>query len=272
MTNEADTVKVEDLALAEFTEYFVRNYPGPDTIIGDPKWHAPKIFRAARHALRRLPHEAEGSAKAEPFNTGAGWENLSCDDQYDLARRIASNVGYVLVAEPEIEPWRPPVSPSSIPDPGKSPSAAREHIKGTQVAQMIMDFWSDFSSAYPKDVMTSSLCAVGPLQAMIGLAIERGNLAIPDPGLIATHRHKRRGTEYVLIGYGKMQAETWADEAQRQPLGAVTVDMREVAIYRSTTDPTEIWVRPREEFEDGRFEALKGGKPWANVAGRKPRG
>lgn len=31
--------------------------------------------------------------------------------------------------------------------------------------------------------------------------------------------------------------------------------MREVAIYRSVTDPTEIWVRPREEFEDGRFEA-----------------
>jgi hypothetical protein len=61
----------------------------------------------------------------------------------------------------------------------------------------------------------------------------------------ATHRHKKRGTEYVLIGIGKMQSEKW-----------YPVDMREVAIYRSATDPTEIWVRPREEFEDGRFEAL----------------
>lgn len=38
-------------ALARFTEYFVRNYPGPHTVIGDPKWHAPRIFRAALYAL-----------------------------------------------------------------------------------------------------------------------------------------------------------------------------------------------------------------------------
>jgi len=38
-------------ALQEFTEYFVANYPGPHTIIHDPKWHAPKIFRAAERAL-----------------------------------------------------------------------------------------------------------------------------------------------------------------------------------------------------------------------------
>jgi hypothetical protein len=42
--------------------------------------------------------------EAEPFNTGIGWDNLSCDDQYALARRIASNVGYVLVPEAEMEP------------------------------------------------------------------------------------------------------------------------------------------------------------------------
>lgn len=30
-----------------FAEYFSRNYPGPDTIIYDPNWHAPKIYRAA---------------------------------------------------------------------------------------------------------------------------------------------------------------------------------------------------------------------------------
>lgn len=38
-------------ALEQFTDYFVKNYPGPDTIIYDPKWHAPKIFAAAHHAI-----------------------------------------------------------------------------------------------------------------------------------------------------------------------------------------------------------------------------
>lgn len=46
-------------ALNEFTDYFARNYPGPETIIGDPHWHAPKIFRAAEHALRTEPFQAE---------------------------------------------------------------------------------------------------------------------------------------------------------------------------------------------------------------------
>lgn len=76
--------------------------------------------------------------------------------------------------------------------------------------------------------------------------------------MIPTHRHKKRGTEYVLIGIGKMQAEEWFEEPEL--LRAVTVDMREVAIYRSATDPTEIWVRPREEFEDGRFEVIHRGE------------
>jgi len=30
-----------------FMEYFRKNYPGPNTIIHDPDWHAPKIYRVA---------------------------------------------------------------------------------------------------------------------------------------------------------------------------------------------------------------------------------
>lgn len=74
-----------------------------------------------------------------------------------------------------------------------------------------------------------------------------------------THRHKKRGTEYVLIGIGKMQAENWYEPNHGSRVAAGNVDMREVAIYRSATDPTEIWVRPREEFEDGRFQVLEQG-------------
>jgi hypothetical protein len=74
------------------------------------------------------------------------------------------------------------------------------------------------------------------------------------------YRHKKRGTEYELIGIGRMQAEAWREQGWsdvwQTPTDKGSVDMREVAIYRSTSDPAEIWVRPREEFEDGRFELL----------------
>ena len=55
-------------ALASFTAYFCRNYPGPDTIIHKPEWHAPKIFHAAVDAIARcgrpaIQPEPEESAK-----------------------------------------------------------------------------------------------------------------------------------------------------------------------------------------------------------------
>lgn len=34
----------------QFMEYFRSNYPGPDTIISKPDWHAPQIYRAAIEA------------------------------------------------------------------------------------------------------------------------------------------------------------------------------------------------------------------------------
>lgn len=46
--------------------------------------------------------------------TGETWQSLSCDAQYDLAQRIAANVGYVLAPEPAHPDS--PHAPSPSPD------------------------------------------------------------------------------------------------------------------------------------------------------------
>ena len=53
---------------------------------------------------------------------------------------------------------------------------AQSNISGQQVARMIIEFQCEFHHIYGKDVLASSLCAVGPLQSMIGLAIKNGRL------------------------------------------------------------------------------------------------
>ena len=77
--------------------------------------------------------------------------------------------------------------------------------------------------------------------------------ALSGSGDAPTHRHKKRGTEYVLIGIGKMQSDGWIQQCEDG--GLYPVDMAEVAIYRGIDDGSW-WARPREEFEDGLFEVL----------------
>lgn len=71
------------------------------------------------------------------------------------------------------------------------------------------------------------------------------------------YQHVKTKGIYKLIGYGRMQAGYWGDHHPQMPLTShgKSVDMREVAIYQSINDGS-IWVRPREEFEDGRFKRL----------------
>lgn len=79
-------------ALATFTEYFVRNYPGPTTIISDPTWHAPKIFRAALHAIKTEMlggaqsvslTEPEGEHRTVTPAVKAPAECPNCEQKYD---------------------------------------------------------------------------------------------------------------------------------------------------------------------------------------------
>lgn len=60
---------------------------------------------------------------------------------------------------------------------------AQANISGILVAQMISEFWREFDDVYGNDTMHSNLCAVGPLQSMIGLAIANGHLSTPQPNV-----------------------------------------------------------------------------------------
>jgi hypothetical protein len=60
---------------------------------------------------------------------------------------------------------------------------------------------------------------------------------------------------YEVLGTGKMQTEAWADTAQYHPIGAVSVDKRDVIVYRSLADGN-IWVIPREEFDESGLSAV----------------
>jgi len=57
---------------------------------------------------------------------------------------------------------------------------ARTYIDGSKVGLMIIEFWNTCGDAYLSDTTESALCAVGPLQAMIGLAIKNGHLKVAE--------------------------------------------------------------------------------------------
>ena len=61
-----------------------------------------------------------------------------------------------------------------------------------------------------------------------------------------THRHKKLGTEYEIIG----EAEIKEDGCGHYSLMEGVV----VIVYRGKYGP--LWVRPRAEFNDGRFEII----------------
>lgn len=57
-------------------------------------------------------------------------------------------------------------------------------------------------------------------------------------------RHLKRGTTYTVIGYGKFQTAIHT-----------AYDNEPVTIYRADKDG-RLWVRPTDEFNDGRFEDI----------------
>lgn len=73
-----------------------------------------------------------------------------------------------------------------------------------------------------------------------------------------THKHVKTGGVYRVVDEAKMQTSDWLDGTppEREAGNLMSVDMREVVIYEAQ-DGTK-WVRPKEEFNDGRFQEIEG--------------
>lgn len=59
-----DQIPVTSEMQDRFALWFRENYPGPNTVIHDPDWHAPKIFRAALLSVQR----SAGNPEPKPIN------------------------------------------------------------------------------------------------------------------------------------------------------------------------------------------------------------
>lgn len=87
-----------------------------------------------------------------------------------------------------------------------------------------------------------------------------------------TVRHVKTGGLYDVVGEGRMQTSDWErevrtekDEQGLRSWAYQSVDMERVTVYRSQADGS-LWVRPTDEFCDGRFVGGVGGIPSAPIA------
>lgn len=67
---------------------------------------------------------------------------------------------------------------------------------------------------------------------------------ILETGRHVTHKHKKRGTYYTVIGRATLQSANSITEGH------------DLTIYRAQSDNT-LWARPTDEFNDGRFEVIE---------------
>jgi hypothetical protein len=100
--------------------------PGDTTVREIQRWLIEDMKPAIDEARELLSRR-----ESLPIEDGEGWQSLSCDDQFELARKIASNVGYVLVPEQSIQD-----AEDSAPVPDFYAPTNRLHALGTDLGNV----------------------------------------------------------------------------------------------------------------------------------------
>lgn len=75
-------------------------------------------------------------------------------------------------------------------------------------------------------------------------AIVRSLNALGEKPKMTVYKHRKRGTEYSVIGEGMIQVDP----------DSKIEDYTSVVIYKG--DDGQIWVRERDKFHDGRFQKI----------------
>lgn len=153
----SEAVKASPEALEEFTAYFVKNYPGPDTIIFNPKWHAPKIFRAAVSALSAQVQDARSDDDEETYQIGVRDGYSQAVQEIDRLTGGDGEYRYCTDHDPE----------RHTPGPAEMIQRIVERFETLNLigdAEKRGDFWDAPGSAQVQDVAT----AASPADQIIG--------------------------------------------------------------------------------------------------------
>lgn len=67
------------------------------------------------------------------------------------------------------------------------------------------------------------------------------------------YRHKKRGTTYRILHSSTFQTSYFKTDKEGNDLNLDGID---VIVYQDLSNPYLVWVRPTDEFFDGRFEKV----------------
>ncbi len=236
----AEVEGMVDRAGTEFADYFRNNYPGPDTIIHDPDWHAPRLFAAATRkvatALTALQAENErmreerdnadrlaGAAERELADKSDSLRTMSAwRDRQKEARGYHRNVSFDTV-------WAETCAKADRAEPAEAELKAALARLTSERDQAR----AEAAAAYERAALEAEYVENSYMAARIrALATEPGTNALAEI-LDAETRACVDLTDRALLNYGGRQESSTGKEARDwQSMKMAALDIRDAILAR----------------------------------------